>query len=68
MTAEYELWDLISGQFVPDKVIVDKAQELGVNLVVIGNAARSGRSALGKSNTAEKVLRHMRTDVLAIKP
>ena len=50
----------------PDKVIVDKAQELGVNLVVIGNSARSGLSALVKSNTAEKVLDKLECGLLVM--
>jgi universal stress protein E len=50
----------------PDKVIVDKANELGANLVVIGNSARSGLAALMKGNTAEKVLDQLDCDLLAL--
>jgi universal stress protein E len=50
----------------PDKVIVEQAGELGVNLVVIGNSARAGLSALVKANTAEKVLDKLDCDLLAL--
>jgi universal stress protein E len=50
----------------PDKIIVDKANELGINLVVIGNSARAGLSALMKANTAEKVLDKLDCDLLAL--
>lgn len=50
----------------PDDVIVDTAKELGVNLVVLGNSARNGLSALVKSNTAEKVLDKLECDLLAL--
>lgn len=50
----------------PDDVIVESAEELGGNLVVIGNSARSGLSALMKSNTAEKVLDKLQCDLLAL--
>ena len=50
----------------PDNVIVDIAEALEVNLVVIGNSARSGLSALVKSNTAEKVLDKLQCDLLAL--
>ncbi len=50
----------------PDKVIVEQADELGVNLVVIGNSARAGLSALVKGNTAEKVLDKLNCDLLAL--
>ena len=50
----------------PDKVIVEQAAKLGVNLVVIGNSARTGLSALLKSNTAEKVLDQLNCDLLAL--
>jgi universal stress protein E len=50
----------------PDDVIVENAEELDVNLVVIGNSARSGLSALVKSNTAEKVLDKLQCDLLAL--
>lgn len=50
----------------PDDVIVESAVSLGGNLVVIGNSARSGLSALVKSNTAEKVLDELQCDLLAL--
>ena len=50
----------------PDKVIVETAKTLGVNLVVIGNSARSGLSALINTNTAEKILDELNCDLLAL--
>jgi len=50
----------------PSKVIVECASELGVNLVVIGNSARSGLSAAVNSNTAEKVLDELKCDLLVV--
>lgn len=50
----------------PDKVIIDKAVELGANLVVIGNSGRAGLSAVINTNTAEKVLDELDCDVLAM--
>lgn len=50
----------------PDKVIVETAKELGINLVVIGNSARSGLSALINTNTAEKILDELNCDLLAL--
>jgi universal stress protein E len=50
----------------PDDLIVELAKELGANLVILGNSARSGLSALVKSNTAEKVLDKLDCDLLAL--
>jgi universal stress protein E len=50
----------------PDKVIVEVAKSLDVNLVVIGNSARSGLSALINTNTAEKILDELDCDLLAL--
>lgn len=50
----------------PSKMIVETAKELGANLVVIGNSARSGFSAAVNSNTAEKILDELECDLLAI--
>lgn len=50
----------------PGKMIVETAGELGANLVVIGNSARSGLSAAVNSNTAEKILDELECDLLAI--
>jgi len=50
----------------PDEVIVETAEELAVNLVVIGNSARSGLAALMDSNTAERVLDKLECDLLAL--
>jgi universal stress protein E len=50
----------------PDEVIVETAKTLGVNLVVIGNSARSGLSALINTNTEEKTLDELDCDLLAL--
>lgn len=50
----------------PDKVIVETAKSLNANLVVIGNSARSGLSALINTNTAEKILDELDCDLLAL--
>ena len=50
----------------PDKVIVEVAKSLDANLVVIGNSARSGLSALVNTNTAEKILDELDCDLLAL--
>ncbi len=50
-----------------EKVITSEAARLKAQLVVMGTVARSGVSARLIGNTAEKVLSHLRTDVLALK-
>ncbi len=50
----------------PDKVIVDLANELDVDMVVVGNSARSGLPAAFLGNTVEKVLDKLECDVLSM--
>lgn len=50
----------------PEDVIVDSAKELNASLVVIGNAARSGLSALINGNTVEKIVDRVECDVLSM--
>lgn len=50
----------------PEDVIVENARDLDVGLVVIGNSARSGLSAVFNSNTAEKVLDRLECDLLSM--
>jgi universal stress protein E len=50
----------------PDKVIVELAKELDVDLVVLGNSARSGLPAAFLGNTVEKVLDKLECDVLSM--
>jgi len=50
----------------PEDVIIDSARNLQANLVVVGNAARSGLSAAINGNTVEKVLDRLNCDVLSI--
>ncbi len=51
-----------------EKVITSDAAKIRAQLVVMGTRARSGVSAKLLGNTAEQVLSHLRTDVLALKP
>ncbi len=51
-----------------EKVITSQAAEVRAQIVVLGTVGRTGVRARLLGNTAEKVLRHMKTDVLAIKP
>lgn len=51
-----------------EKVITSRAAKVRAQIVVMGTVARKGVRARLLGNTAEKVLQHMKTDVLAIKP
>ncbi len=50
----------------PEDVIVNSANEIDASLVVVGNSARSGLSAVINSNTVEKVLDRLECDVLSL--
>lgn len=50
----------------PEDVIVENARGLDVSLVVVGNSARSGLSALVHGNTVEKVVDKVECDILAL--
>jgi universal stress protein E len=50
----------------PEKIILERARELDVNLVVVGNSGRTGLLAAIVGNTAEKVLDKLECDVLSI--
>lgn len=51
-----------------EKVITSRAAKVRAQIVVMGTVGRKGVKARLLGNTAEKVLRHLKTDVLAIKP
>lgn len=51
-----------------EKVITSQAATKRAQLVVLGTVGRKGVKARLLGNTAEKVLRHLKTDVLALKP
>jgi universal stress protein E len=51
-----------------EKVITSYAAQVRAQIVVMGTVARKGIKARLLGNTAERVLQHMKTDVLAIKP
>ena len=53
---------------VPDKTILHMANELKADLVIMGSAGREGIQGFLRGNTAEKVLHHLRTDILVVKP
>jgi universal stress protein E len=50
----------------PEDVIVKGAKELDASLVVVGNSARSGLSAVINGNTVERVLDKLECDVLSM--
>ncbi len=50
----------------PEDVIVENARELNAGLVIVGNAARSGISALINGNTVEKVVDRLECDILSM--
>lgn len=51
-----------------ERVIASRAAKVGAQIVVMGTVGRKGVKARLLGNTAEKVLRHLKTDVLAVKP
>lgn len=51
-----------------EKVITSQAASLRAQIVVMGSVGRKGVKAALVGNTAEKVLSHLKTDVLALKP
>lgn len=53
---------------VPNKTIPRLANKLKADLVIIGSMGREGVKEFIHSNTAEKVLHHLRTDMLVVKP
>jgi universal stress protein E len=57
---------IVAGQ--AQKVIPSIANKLRADMVVIGTSGKTGLKARVIGNTAEKVLTHLRTDLLAIKP
>ena len=50
------------------KIIPSVANRIKADMVVIGTTGKTGLAARVIGNTAEKVLTHLRTDLLAIKP
>ncbi|MDZ7784381.1 MAG: universal stress protein [Halioglobus sp.] len=50
----------------PEDVIVDVARQMNASLAVVGNAARSGLSALINGNTVERVVDRLDCDVLSM--
>ena len=50
------------------KRIPSIANKIKADLVVVGSLGRKGVSAVVIGNTAEKILHHLRTDILVVKP
>jgi len=57
---------LLQGE--PENAIIDFISKHNVDLVVMGTVCRTGISGYLIGNTAEKVLRHLGSSVLAVKP
>jgi universal stress protein E len=57
----------VSGRHVPD-AIEEVATEIRSSIVVLGAVSRSGLKRLLIGNTAERVLDHLSSDVLLVKP
>ncbi|MCB1706619.1 MAG: universal stress protein [Halioglobus sp.] len=52
----------------PERVVASRAAKVRAQVVVVGTVGRKGVKARLLGNTAEKVLLHLKTDVLAVKP
>ena len=53
---------------LPEDVIPAVAEDIKAGIVVLGTVGRTGLSAAFIGNTAERVIGHLRCDLLAIKP
>lgn len=51
-----------------EKRIPSTANKVKADLVVVGSVGRTGLNAILLGNTAEKILHHLRTDILIVKP
>jgi universal stress protein E len=56
---------VVEGQ--PDEAILQAIDDLKINLVVMGTAARSGVQRIVLGNTAERLISHMRCSLIAVK-
>ena len=52
----------------PDDAILQAIDDLNINLVVMGTAARSGLARVALGNTTERLISHMRCSLVAVKP
>ncbi|MEN8132397.1 MAG: universal stress protein [Pseudomonadota bacterium] len=66
LTLKQKQFHLLIGH--PAEVIPEFVNELGVDLIVLGTAARSGLQGLIYGNTAEKVLKEINCSIMAVKP
>lgn len=53
---------------LPEKEIKAVAKEVGADLVVMGSVGRKGLKGLLLGSTAERVIKHLRRDLLVIRP
>ena len=58
--------ELVQGE--PEDAIAHFVESHGIDVVVMGTAARTGIAGLVMGNTAERVLQRLRGSVLAVKP
>jgi len=56
---------VVEGQ--PDEAILQTIDDLNINLVVMGTAARSGVARVVLGNTTERLISHMRCSLIAVK-
>jgi len=56
---------VVEGQ--PDEAILQAIDDLNINLVVMGTAARSGVARVVLGNTTERLISHMRCSLIAVK-
>jgi universal stress protein E len=59
-------WHIHAG--VPEKVLSGIARGIKADLVVVGTVGRKSLQGLLLGNTAEKILKHLKTHVLVVKP
>lgn len=61
-------WQVHLVKGAPETVVPKLADDLRINLLVMGTVARTGLSCLVIGNTAENVLDRVRCSVIAVKP
>ena len=52
----------------PDEAILKAIDDLKIDLVVMGTAARSGLSSMMLGNTTERLISHIKCSLIAVKP
>jgi nucleotide-binding universal stress UspA family protein len=59
---------LVEGAGIPDEAILEFIEAQHIDLVILGNTARSGLAAVFLGNVAERLLREVRCSILTVKP